>query len=46
MDQCAEIGRLLGGMMEKANLFCGSPPKVLRESPVEYFVHPTDNTIC
>ncbi len=40
VDRCREIGRLLGGMMEKAHLFCGEPPKVLRESAIEYLVCP------
>jgi hypothetical protein len=33
------IGRLLGGMMEKSSLFCGNPPKTLREGETEYFIH-------
>lgn len=36
--KCEEIGRLLGGMMAKANLFCGEPVKTLRESTTVYFV--------
>jgi four helix bundle protein len=36
--KCEEIGRLLGGMMAKANLFCRKPPNTLRESTAEYFV--------
>ncbi len=36
--KCAEIGRLLGGMMAKADLFCGEPAKVLREPIAEYLV--------
>ncbi len=38
IDRCKQVGRLLGGMMEKADLFCGEPPKTLRESAVEYFI--------
>ncbi|MBE7469359.1 MAG: four helix bundle protein [Anaerolineae bacterium] len=38
-EMCKEIGRLLGGMMAKANLFCGEPTKILRESVVEYLVN-------
>jgi four helix bundle protein len=38
IEKCEEIGRLLGGMMAKADLFCGEPTQVLRESTVEYFV--------
>ena len=36
LDKYMEIGRLLGGMMDKANLFCGEPPRRLRESALEY----------
>ena len=36
--RCEEIGRLLGGMTEKANLFCSAPPHSLYESSPEYFV--------
>jgi four helix bundle protein len=36
-ERCTEIGRLLGGMIAKADLFCG-PPKVIREATIEYFV--------
>lgn len=36
--KCEEIGRLLGGMMAKADLFCGEPVYALRESAAEYFV--------
>ena len=36
--KCAEVGRLLGGMMSKAHLFCGKPPRTVAESAVEYFV--------
>jgi four helix bundle protein len=46
-QRCEEIGRLLNGMMEKSDLFCGDPStRVLRESPAEYFVDdppPTDD---
>ncbi len=38
LDKCMEIGRLLGGMMDKATLFCGEPPRRLRESALEYMV--------
>ena len=37
-QKCEEIGRLLGGMMAKAKMFCGEPPHVLREPDSEYFV--------
>ncbi len=35
---CREIGRLLGGMIAKANLFCGTQQKTLREPMAEYFI--------
>ena len=37
-NKCIEIGRLLGGMMDKADLFCGTPPKAIRELGADYFV--------
>jgi four helix bundle protein len=36
--KCEEIGRLLGGMMAKSEMFCGERARSLRESPAEYFV--------
>ncbi len=44
IDKCAEIGRMLGGMMEKADLFCGESYNVTHESPSEYLVDQLDNT--
>jgi four helix bundle protein len=38
--KCEEVGRLLGGMIEKADLFCGTIPSRLREFPAEYFAGP------
>ncbi len=45
LDKCLEIGRMLGGMMEKAEMFCGEPPHTLREEKAEYIVSSdeTDN---
>lgn len=43
-DTGAEIGRMLGSMMNKADLFCGEQYKVTRESHAEYFINPTDVT--
>lgn len=37
-NELAEIGRMLGSMMEKAALFCGVPAWEVRESDAEYFV--------
>jgi four helix bundle protein len=36
--KCAEIGRLLGGMIAKTELFCNNPSKLVRESTGDYFV--------
>lgn len=41
MDMCTEVGRLIGGMMDKAEVFCGEQYKVARESPAEYFANST-----
>ena len=35
--KCLEIGRMLNGMMDKASMFCGEPPRTLREESAEYF---------
>jgi len=32
------IGRLLNGMITKADQFCGNQPNAIRESAAEYFV--------
>ena len=42
IEKCKQVGRLLGGMIEKAELFCGKPNKVLREQGIEYEIHPSD----
>ena len=44
LDMCAEVGRLLGGMMDKAGLFCGEEYKLSRESSEQYFVDAIDET--
>jgi four helix bundle protein len=44
--RCEEVGRLLNGMMAKADLFCGRPGTNLREPSLEYLIHdhsPTDH---
>ncbi len=43
-DKCVEIGRMLGSMMDKAELFCGEQYKIVRESHVEYFFDSTNAT--
>lgn len=37
VEKCLEIGRMLGGMMEKSEMFCGEPTRTLREASAEYF---------
>jgi four helix bundle protein len=41
IDKCLEVGRMLGGMMAKAALFCGDP-NTIGEEIAEYIV-PTDH---
>jgi len=41
--KCLEIGRMLGGMMDKAEMFCGVPPHVIREESAEYFTESDDD---
>ncbi len=36
IEASKEIGRLLGGMVEEADLFCGDPQRALREATAEY----------
>jgi four helix bundle protein len=37
-DRCLEIGRMLNGMVTKADLFCGAQSQIIRERSPEYFV--------
>ena len=37
VEKCLEVGRMLGGMMDKAEMFCGEPPRTLREDVATYF---------
>ena len=39
-QQCEEIGRLLGGMIAKADTFIDQPLPSLRESPIDYLIDP------
>ena len=36
-EKSLEIGRMLNGMMAKAEMFCGEPPRALREDSAVYF---------
>src|SRR5215208_1388766 len=38
LEKCAEIGRLLGGMMAKAEQFCTFSPYQTREEQSNYFI--------
>jgi four helix bundle protein len=38
-EKCLEIGRMLSGMMDKAEMFCGEPPHGIREAPAEHFIN-------
>jgi len=42
IDKCLEIGRMLGGMMDKAEMFCGEPPRTVREDSAIYFTKSVD----
>jgi len=37
-EKCAEIGRLLGGMIAKAEQFCNSSPYKIQEEQALYFI--------
>jgi hypothetical protein len=37
VERCMEIGRMLNGMMAKAEMFCGEPTRTLREDSSDYF---------
>lgn len=41
--RCTQIGRMLGGMMEKSDLFCGERPRATRELSEEYFANVDPN---
>ena len=36
MEACLQIGRMLNGMMDKAEMFCGQPPQTVREDALVY----------
>ncbi len=39
IGNCLEIGRMLGGMMEKSEMFCGESSHAVREESAEYFTN-------
>jgi four helix bundle protein len=40
--KCLEIGRMLNSMMDKADMFCGEPPRSVREDSAVYFTESDD----
>ena len=40
LAKCLEVGRMLNGMMDKADMFCGEPSRTLREESAAYFIEP------
>ncbi|MFN8425374.1 MAG: four helix bundle protein [Anaerolineales bacterium] len=42
IQKCLEIGRMLNGMMDKADMFCGEPPRGVREEAAVYFTESND----
>ena len=42
-SELCEIGRMLNGMVQKAESFCGEAPPGVRESAGEYFSDSTDD---
>ena len=43
VEKCLEIGRMLNGMMDKADMFCGEPQRSVREETAEYYVESDDD---
>jgi len=43
IGKCLEVGRMLNGMMDKADMFCGEPPRTIREEQAKYFADPGDD---
>ncbi len=43
IEKCHEIGRMLNGMMDKADMFCGEPPRTMRENAAAYYVKSGDD---
>lgn len=42
IEKCLEIGRMLGGMMSKSELFCREPTQFVREESAGYFTNIED----
>jgi len=43
LAKCLEIGRMLNSMMDKADMFCGEPPRTVREESAVYFTESNDD---
>ncbi len=43
MQKCVEIGRMLNGMMTKADMFCGEPSRTVREETAVYLIESDDD---
>lgn len=44
LDKCAEIGRLLGGMIAKSEQFCNPSPYKIQEAHADYFMTSSPST--
>ncbi len=42
LKRCEEIGRLLGGMIAKAEEFCSASPGIVKEDIAKYFIDGED----
>jgi four helix bundle protein len=45
LTECALIGRMLGVMMQKSDMFCSNPPRTARDEVAEYFITDTSATV-
>jgi four helix bundle protein len=43
LAKCLEIGRMLNSMMDKADMFCGEPPRTIREEQADYIADTGDD---
>ena len=43
IEKCVEIGRLLGSMIAKSDLFCNTPSRTVRELTTDYFGEPVES---
>jgi four helix bundle protein len=43
LEQCTEVGRMLGGIISKAELFCNPDALSVREEQAPYFAPSTEN---